>query len=290
MFPLLNAKINRNTYFNNQHIKRSRLFVKLKINEENDIKVIMIRHIWTTEMTDPIFHWEKIEQFAKRKEPLLVYSKAKIPVDFLIENPQIGFNLTISGWGNTWLEPNVPDVIDMINYFNQLTKVIDINRLRLRIDPGVPTKEGINKAITVIKNIEVLPKVITSIIQYYTQQYDIFKQLGIDLEFYRIQSGRAVFPKKEIAVRWLQCLREARPEADISFCGMPYTIEGSNHTGCIDDDMLTTIGVKNYLRINPGKQRPGCKCVISKRQACIGDCNHGCRYCYAHKENAITNN
>lgn len=250
----------------------------------------MIKHVWTTEMTDPIFHWEKIKQFTLSNEPLLVYSKAKLPINFFIDHPHIGFHLTISGWGNTWLEPNVPDVNDMIDYFNQLTQEIDINRLRLRIDPGVPTKEGLNKAINVLKKVEVLPKVITSIIQYYSRHHDVFKRLNIDMTYYRIQSCRAIFPKKEIAERWLEHLKNIRPDANISFCGMPYLIEGSNHTGCVDDDMLKSIGVEDYIRINPGKQRPGCKCVIAKRQACMGYCDHGCRYCYAHKENAITDN
>lgn len=230
---------------------------------------------------------EKIKQLALSNEPLIVYSKAKLPIGFFIDHPHIGFNLTISGWGNTWLEPNVPNVNDMIDYFNQLTQEIDINRLRLRIDPGVPTKEGLTKAITVLKNIEILPKVITSIIQYYSRHYQVFEQLQINMEYYRIQSGRAIFPKKEIAERWLECLKNVRPEADISFCGMPYAIKGSNHTGCVDDDMLKAIGIDDYIHISPGKQRPGCKCVIAKRQACMRNCNHGCRYCYAHKENAI---
>ena len=65
---------------------------------------------------------------------------------------------------------------------------------------------------------------------------------------------------------------------------MPYQVEGAEHTGCVDDALLAAIGVDRFKRIAPGRQRPGCRCVIAKRQALGGACAHGCLYCYAHKE------
>jgi hypothetical protein len=246
----------------------------------------MIKYIWMTEMTDPIFHWEKIEKLAIIGEPIIVYSKAKVPIQFFCDNPHIGLNITITGWGSTWLEPLVPKVNLMIDHLNELTTKIDLNRIKLRIDPGIPTIEGINRAISVIKNVNPLPKVITSIIQFYNGHSSIFNKLNIDRRFYTIKSGRAIFPEKTIANRWLECLLQARPDAIklISFCGMPYDISKAEHYGCVDEDLLKAIGVNKFLKIAPGIQRPGCKCVIRKKQACSGFCDHGCKYCYAHKE------
>lgn len=248
----------------------------------------MIKYVWITEMTDPIFHWKKIENLAAINEPLIVYSKAKVPIDFFCDNPQIGLNLTISGWGNTWLEPNVPDANEMIDHLNEVISKINVDRVRLRIDPGVPTKEGIKRASKVLTEVVKLPKTITSVIQFYSGHKAIFEKLKIDMSYYKIKSGRAIFPEKVIAERWFECLLEARPDSKslLSFCGMPYEIENSNHTGCVDRDLLNAMGFSEFAEIQPGRQRPGCKCVIKKKQACNGYCDHGCKYCYAHKENS----
>lgn len=248
----------------------------------------MIDHILITEMTDPVFHWKKIEEVAKTKQPLIVYSKAQIPIDFLVNNPHVGVNITISGWGSSWLEPGAPDPETMIHYFNDLTEKIDLNRIRLRIDPGIPTEEGIIRATRVLTNISKLPKVLTSLIQCYSWQKNIFNKLGIDLEFYSVKFGNALFPEKVLADRWYECLLQVRPDAKelISFCGMPYEVDGAIHTGCVDEDLLKAIGVTEFKKLLPGKQRPGCKCIIKKKQACFGKCEHKCQYCYAHKENA----
>lgn len=240
--------------------------------------------VYMTEMTDPYFHWNKIQNSKER--PLIIYSKNKIPVDFLKENKDVGVNITITGWGNTWLEPNVPSAIQMIDYFNQLTNEIDINRIRLRIDPIIPTECGIVIANAVLNSIVKLPKTIISIIQLYYGQNEIFRELEINFDDYTIQSGRALFPKKQVAEEIYNSLIKERPESKdlISFCGMPYQI-GNLHNGCVDDDMLKAIGVKDFKRIKEGYQRPGCKCVIQKKQLLFGKCEHGCKYCYAHKEN-----
>jgi len=247
----------------------------------------MIEHIWITEMTDPVFHWKKIENLAKINEPLIVYSKANVPIQFFCDNPQVGVNLTITGWGNTWLETSVPAPEVMIDHLNKLTNKIDVERIRLRIDPGIPTKEGIKRATDVLKAIDILPKTVTSLIQCYNGQREIFQKLDIDMSYYTIKSGRALFPEKSLAIRWLECLLESRPTANglISFCGMPYEIENALHSGCVDEQLLKAIGVTDFHKIKPGRQRPGCKCIIKKKQACFGDCDHKCKYCYAHKEN-----
>lgn len=243
--------------------------------------------VWITEMTDPIFYWKKIEDLAKTGEPIIVYSKAQVPIQFFLDNPHVGLNVTITGWGNTWLEPNVPDSKIMIAHLNELIKKINVKRIKLRIDPGIPTKEGINRANDVIREIDCLPNIITSLVQFYNEQDSVFEKLGIDTSFYTIKCGRALFPEKILATRWLECLLETRPDALglISFCGMPYEVENAFHSGCVDEQLLNAMGVNEFKRIKPGIQRPGCKCVIKKKQACFGPCAHKCKYCYAHKEN-----
>ena len=242
--------------------------------------------ILITEMCDPVFYLPQIYPIIKSGQPIILYSKGIVPIDIFEEHKNVGFNLTISGWGGSWLEPRVTEPEIMISYYNSLIAKIDINRIKLRIDPGIPTKEGLKKAIHILKSIDKIPQIIISIIQKYKWHSELFNKLGIEDFFYTIESGNALFPEKEIAESWIRRLLDARPEAEgyISFCGMPYEVQFSNHVGCVDETFLKAIGVEKFIKIKKGYQRPGCKCVIKKKQVLNGQqCLHGCMYCYAQK-------
>ncbi len=242
--------------------------------------------VWVTETSDPFFHWPAVAEAAESGQPLVVYSKNLIPVDFFRDHPRVALGLTITGWGGTWLEPGVAPPEAMVAHFNRAADAMGLERLRLRVDPGIPTAEGLRRATAVLGGIAAPVRTITSIIQFYKGHDTLFHKLGIDRSRYNKKSGRAVYPDPELAVWWLSELLQARPDfvGCVSFCGMPYQVEGAEHTGCVDDALLAAIGVDRFKRIAPGRQRPGCRCVIAKRQALGGACAHGCLYCYAHKE------
>jgi len=242
--------------------------------------------VWVTESSDPFFHWQPVAEVAGSGQPVVVYSKNLVPVDFFRDNPRVALGLTITGWGGTWLEPGVIPAATMAAHFNRVAEAIGGERLRLRIDPGIPTADGLHRARSVLRSITVPVRTITSIIQFYKGHDRLFARLGIDRGRYTLRSGRALYPDPEIAAWWLRELLQTRPDfaGCVSFCGMPYQVAGAEHTGCVDDDLLRAIGVTDFERIAPGRQRPGCRCVIAKRQALHGACNHGCLYCYAHKE------
>lgn len=246
---------------------------------------MIVSRIYTTEMCDPINHWDKIKKSILDGIPVVAYSKAPIPDDIInLNKTNFSISYTITGWGGTWLESNVLDPEVMINEFNKASVILK-NRVLLRIDPIIPTKEGIDKAIHVLKGIMYPIRVITSVLQIYKDQIDIIKKLGVDESLYSVVSGRARFVRREVANRVISLMHVARPNINIQMCGMPYKVEGSIHTGCIDDALLKAMGINEYIRIQPGVQRPGCKCVISKKQLISGPCEHTCAYCYAHKEN-----
>jgi hypothetical protein len=242
--------------------------------------------VWVTETSDPFFHWQPVAEVAASGQPVVVYSKNRVPVDFFRDNPRVALGLTITGWGGTWLEPGVIAPEAMVAHFNTLAEAVGRERLRLRVDPGVPTAEGCRRAVEVLTGIVAPVRTITSIIQLYKGQDTLFDRLGIERSRYTLRSGRAIYPDAELAAWWLRELLQARPDfaGCVSFCGMPYQVEGAEHTGCVDDELLRAIGVTSFKRIAPGRQRPGCRCVITKRQALSGPCTHGCLYCYAHKE------
>jgi len=244
-------------------------------------------YVYATEMSDPVMNWPAVDRVINEGHPVILYSKATLPIDYLKDKSNVAIGITISGWGGTWLEPNVfaPNV--MIDYFNKLIKEIPIERVLLRVDPVIPTTEGFLRALRVIKGIVGKPRVISSIIQYYSGHEKIFHKLGISrMITYKEKHGRALFPKKIVAEMWIDCVKKTRPDLDITLCGMPYEVEGAIHDGCVNENLLRALSVEEFVAIEPGFQRPGCKCVIKKRQIYLGRCNHGCAYCYANKDNA----
>ena len=249
-----------------------------------------VEYVWVTETSDPFFHWEPVGEVAASGEPVVVYSKNLVPLDFFRDNPRVALGLTITGWGDTWLEPGVIAPEPMVAHFNKAAEAIGSDRLRLRVDPGIPTAEGLQRAAAVLAGIAAPVRTITSIIQFYKGHDALFSRLGIDRSRYTLRSGRAVYPLPELAAWWLGELLRVRPDfaGFVSFCGMPYQVEGAEHTGCVDDALLAAIRVTDFKRVPPGRQRPGCRCVITKRQALGGACTHGCLYCYAHKEHLRT--
>ena len=235
--------------------------------------------IYVTEMTDAAVHWDKVVTKLRMGIPAVVYSKGLLPIDEFATLPQVACSLTITGWGGTWLEPNVPPPDKMISWLHYAYGKLG-DRVRLRIDPIVPSQEGFNKACSIAKQILVPIRTIVSILQFYKGMEETFRKLDIKSSIYTDKSGRAWFPKREVAAEAYRRLKYANPNLTYQFCGMPYEV-GDTHTGCVDDDLLAAIGVTNFKRIKPGVQRPGCKCVIQKRQLVSGPCKHACQYCYA---------
>ena len=238
-------------------------------------------------MTDPVSRWKTVIDEIKRGFPIVLYTKAPAPLELLtLPHKNFALSYTITGWGGTWLEPNVPAPKTMINSFNGGAQMLG-NRLSLRVDPVVPTSEGFARAAEVLKAIQHPTRVTTSILQLYQGHEVMAKKLNIDGSIYNITAGRARFVHKDIANSWIAVAHKAASWTlgRIQMCGMPYEIEGAVHTGCIDEAVLESIGITDFERIPAGRQRPGCKCVIAKRQLMMGACQHHCAYCYAHKEN-----
>jgi hypothetical protein len=249
----------------------------------------MSNYVWVTEMTDPSFHKKEVEDKIRTGEPVVLYTKAPIPpmwVQELHKWPNVAISFTITGWGSTWLEEGVPNPRTMVRHFNEVINTVGTSRIRLRIDPVIPTVEGMMRAGAVAMFIEKPVHITTSILQLYKGHEEMACRLRIDDSHYSVDSGRARYVNQDIAQRWLSQLYRVAPWTigKVQFCGMPYTIAGTINHGCIDKTLLESIGAAVPI-IEQGKQRPGCKCVVEKRQITMGKCEHKCMYCYAHKEN-----
>ncbi len=89
--------------------------------------------VWVTETSDPFFHWQPVAEVAASGQPVVVYSKNVVPVDFLRDNPRVAVGLTITGWGGTWLEPGVAAPEAMVAHLNNVAEAVGCQRLRLRV-------------------------------------------------------------------------------------------------------------------------------------------------------------
>ena len=59
-------------------------------------------------------------------------------------------HLTITGWGSTYMEPNVPPVVQNLRQLIKLVdKGFDRNHIVVRIDPIIPTDTGISPYVSV---------------------------------------------------------------------------------------------------------------------------------------------
>ena len=242
--------------------------------DQDELEVILV-----TEMTDAAVHWDEIARKLSGGAHAVLYSKALLPIGELEKLPHVACSVTITGWGGTWLEPCVMPPNLLVGWLNDAHKTLG-DRVRLRIDPIVPSAEGFERAAKVASMVDFPIRTTVSLLQFYKGMEGTFRGLRLDPKIYTVKSGRAWFPRKEVAENAYHRLMGANPNLTYQFCGMPYEV-GDTHTGCVDDDLLAAIGVTKFKRVRPGFQRPGCKCVIKKLQLVSGACPHGCQYCYA---------
>lgn len=211
----------------------------------------------------------------------------KITPAFILEvnsaETPIIVHATCTGWGGSWLEPNVP------NYIYQLGGICALiasgfpkENIVLRIDPIIPTAEGIQRAEEVIikaKELGLLPniRIRISILDEYPHVRERLKASGHE-PFYggRFQPDKALTNK----VGKMLCKHDAIFET----CAENNLFNGINvvHKGCVDKKDLKLMGLAtSETSINP-QGRAGCLCLSCKTELLSNKhrCAHGCLYCY----------
>ena len=201
------------------------------------------------------------------KDPLKLYNnKNCIPPNSIIHT-------TITGFGRSSIERNVPSVENAIDGYNKLINTFGGMRVVLRVDPIIPTKDGISKAVKVLSNCKGRSRI--SILDLYmhvkarllTDDIKLLKEL----EQLYIGSIHAI---DEIRIPLLNTFISAGAEV----CGEP----GVNCTGCISTIDLETMDLPIPTHIGKSKQRDSCKCIAAKTELLSArkQCPHRCSYCY----------
>lgn len=213
------------------------------------------------------------------------------------ERPVI-VHCTCTGWGGSWMEPNVQPMDVQIGY---LKKLLDMgfpeDRVVLRVDPIIPNEEGLCRAETVLKYAShILPerfRVRFSVFDdyphvrermarachspIYTDEWsnrsDPYRYRANDTEKKAVASllSRYPFSYEACAEDWI--MHWAAHYTDIKCIG------------CVNGFDIRRMGLEVPRAFSENPQgRKDCHCLSCKTELLTGKkrCPNGCMYCYWH--------
>ncbi|MGB8217351.1 MAG: DUF1848 family protein [Candidatus Methanoperedens sp.] len=172
---------------------------------------------------------------------------------------------TITGHGGTIIEPNVMPFSESKEMFRQLVTTLGVERVVLRIDPIIPTIEGVQKAMMVYTELSGKTRIRISFMDNYPHVKRRWTGAGLPPLKYSFHAPLS--QRIEIA--------EMFKGAEI--CGEP----NMACSGCVSQKDLEVLGIKSQYHFL-GSQRPECKCLAVKKELLQhrGQCPSGCLYCY----------
>ena len=202
----------------------------------------------------------------------------------LTASKPIILHCTCTGWGNTWVEPNVHDYksqIDMLG--NLLTKGFPPKNVVLRVDPIIPTTEGIEKACNVLKYASEkvdIKRVRISVLDEYRHVKSRLQLAGHN-SFY---PGNSLYATKEMIDNVVSALTQF--PFIYETCAEDFLSSKSNQfmsVGCVSDIDLKIMGIDMPSGLLENMQnRRGCHCLSCKKELLTNksQCPHKCIYCY----------
>ena len=211
-------------------------------------------------------------------------------------NKKLIAHCTCTGWGKTILEPNVPGYLDQLfNLNNLIAAGFPKERCILRIDPIIPTEEGIlraNKVLNQAKLMEFIPdmRVRISILDEYQHTKKRFMELNIPTIY---EGNRFQANNKEMQ----RVIKLIKMNADVHFecCAEPklnselkerkiFNLESS---GCVNWEDINRMDIDVSDRESDKMQynlqnRAGCLCLSCKTELLNRrtQCPNKCVYCY----------
>jgi len=179
---------------------------------------------------------------------------------------------TITGLGGTQYEPYVEPWPMTISWYDELIKLIGVERVVLRIDPIILYGTNIYQHEFSIRTAtEVYAqrkgRVRISFMDNYPHVMDRFKKAGVGVPPYYMHAP--IEKRREV-------YNVLFPAAEI--CGEP----GMPCTGCVSAKDLAILAPAETVAFKIGGQRPACMCSAMKHELLSNrkPCAHGCLYCY----------
>ena len=197
---------------------------------------------------------------------------------------------TVTGYGHSILEPNVPTLYEEFTAIMELVKAgFPMSRIVVRVDPIIPTEKGLSVAYhTLISFMEMgFQRYRVSVIDMYPHARSRFKKAGLPLPYgdSGFAPSQAQLSKVDDMLRQAKQFWEGLDNGKvlrIESCAEPGLTEPIA-CGCISDYDLNLLGFSEDAESNgAGYQRKGCMCYAGKTELLKHKtrCPHGCLYCY----------
>lgn len=191
-----------------------------------------------------------------------------------------------TGWGGTVIEPNVPDYTVQLQAIQTLIQSrFPASQIVLRIDPIIPTDDGLVKTKIVLNEFAAMNTPIKRIRISLLDEYKHVKQRLID-------NGLPTFYNGFYADRHMQAnvanLLGFFPQFQFETCAEDYFVQYANlpnlHAqGCISMEELKLFGISaNQQMLENMQNRNMCHCLSCKTELLQNKkrCPHQCIYCY----------
>ena len=191
-----------------------------------------------------------------------------------LDTKNIIIHCTITGYGSTPMEPGAPHPTDALNAMKVLHDVLGHGRILLRVDPIIPTSDGMRVAHRVIRGalnrMPDLTRVRISFLDNYKHNHHRWTNRG------HTPPEGPFHASLHVRLGCLAELRTTYPSISFEVCGEP----GIPCVGCVGPDEVHLLGVNSTNEKSP--QRGACNCLALKKQLITRrkPCIHNCVYCY----------
>ena len=197
---------------------------------------------------------------------------------------------TITGYGGTTIEPNVPPPdTEMKRVLELVDRGFPKEKVTIRVDPIIPTQKGIARAEKVITDAikKGFMRFRVSVIDMYPHVRERFREKGIEPPYHdNFQAPWAMFRSvDEMLYRVSLMCRNYAPwtykDLQIEACAEP-ALKNVIQRGCISDYDLNLLGLEDNAADQEGFQRKNCLCYSGKTELLKTkqQCHHMCMYCY----------
>lgn len=208
--------------------------------------------------------------------------------DAVIENRgKLIIHATITGYGGTILEPNVPHLKENFDALQSLVqRGFPREHMVIRVDPIIPTTKGIQVAFDVFRRAidNGFSRFRVSIIDMYPHVRERFKDSGLprpygDIGFFPSTNQIKAVDEMLMGVFVYYGTRNLAPT--IECCAEPKLVNAL-HCGCVSYHDLYLLGLDAAEDDHIGHQRSNCMCYSGKQELLENKkrCPHGCLYCY----------
>ena len=243
--------------------------------------------IGVTERGDPAFDTSWIQRLSSVDGAIIITKHITDAIRnvLLTSSTPCILHCTCTGWGGSWMEPNVPNPRVQLGALKELfNSGFPPERVVLRIDPIIPIEEGLRRASGVLDycadhDINISRVRISVYDNYPHARERILRSSGMAIYG---GSFQAPYESKMSVIEALERYPytfETCAEDILSTTSSKFIVRG-----CVSSVDIRTLGLStgDMSAYENGQGRAGCHCLTCKKELLNTKrrCPHGCLYCY----------